>query len=50
MTPPLDPSLLVLDSENEAFFKATTRISDEQELRDHIRTVATEAYEASGRM
>ncbi|KAI9464086.1 hypothetical protein BJY52DRAFT_1251516 [Lactarius psammicola] len=45
MPPPLDPSLLVLDYDNEAFFKATTLISDVQELRDHIRTVATEAYE-----
>ncbi|KAI9438322.1 hypothetical protein H4582DRAFT_255501 [Lactarius indigo] len=45
MPPPLDPSLLVLDSDNEAFFKATTRISGSQELRDHIRAVATEAFE-----
>lgn len=46
----LDPSFLVLDEENEAFFKAVTRISDVQELRDHIRTVATEAYKVSQRM
>lgn len=50
MPAPLDPSLLVLDSDNEAFFKATTLISDVQELRDHIRTVATEAYQVSRRM
>ena len=50
MPAPLDPSLLVLDSDNEAFFKATTLISDVQELRDHIRTVATEAYKVSRRI
>jgi len=43
--PPLDPSLLVLDAEDEAFFKATTKIDDTQELRDHIQKVAKEAYE-----
>lgn len=42
--------MLILDSENEAFFKAATGISDLQELRDHIRTVATEAYKVSERM
>lgn len=45
--PPLDPSLLVLDSDDEAFFKATTKINDTQELRDHIQMVAREAYEVS---
>lgn len=45
---PLDPSLLVLDSEDEAFFKATTQIGDTQELRNHIQGVAREAYEVSG--
>jgi hypothetical protein len=45
---PLDPSLLVLDSEDEAFFKAKTKIDDTQELRDHIQVVAREAYEVSG--
>ena len=44
-----DPSLLVLDSDNEAFFKATTPISDVQELREHILTVAAEAYEVSSK-
>lgn len=44
---PLDPSLLVLDSGDEAFFKATTKIDDTQELRNHIQTVAREAYEVS---
>ena len=44
---PLDPSLLVLDSEDEAFFKATTRIDDTQKLRNHIQGVAREAYEVS---
>ncbi|KAI0301345.1 hypothetical protein BC826DRAFT_905092 [Russula brevipes] len=42
---PLDPSLLVLDSDDEAFFKATTNIDDTQELRNHIQMVAREAYE-----
>jgi len=45
ITAPLDPSLLVLDSEDEAFFKATTKIDDTQELRNHIQGVAREAYE-----
>ena len=45
---PLDPSLLVLDSGDEAFFKATTQIDDPQELRNHIQRVAKEAYEVSG--
>jgi hypothetical protein len=45
--PPLDPSLLVLDSEDEAFFKAITKIDDTQELRNHIQRVAREAYEVS---
>lgn len=44
---PLDPSLLVLDAGDEAFFKATTKIDDTQELRSHIQTVAREAYEVS---
>ena len=44
---PLDPSLLVLDPEDEAFFKATTKIDDTQELRTHIQGVAREAYEVS---
>jgi hypothetical protein len=43
---PLDSSLLVLDSEDEVFFHATTKI-DTQELRDHIQMVAREAYEVS---
>ena len=43
----LDPSLLVLDSEDEAFFKATTKIDDTQELRNHIQSVARQAYEVS---
>ncbi|KAH9990200.1 hypothetical protein BJV74DRAFT_837123 [Russula compacta] len=38
LPPPLDPSLL-------AFFKATTKIGDTQELRHHIQKVANEAYE-----
>lgn len=45
---PLDSSLLVLDSEDETFLKATTRIDDTQKLRDHIQLVAREAYEVSG--
>jgi hypothetical protein len=45
---PLDPSLLVLDAGDEAFFKATTKIVDTQELCSHIQTVAREAYEVSG--
>lgn len=44
---PLDPSLLVLDAGDEAFFKALTKIDDTQELRDHIQTVAREGYEVS---
>jgi hypothetical protein len=46
---PLDPSLLVLTSSDEDFLKAITRIDDAQELRNHIRRVAREAYEASWR-
>ena len=45
--PALDPSLLVLDPEDEAFFKATTKIDDTEELRNHIQSVAREAYEVS---
>lgn len=46
--PPLDPSLLVLDSDDEAFFKATTKIGDTQELLHHIQRVANKAYEVGG--
>jgi len=45
--PPLDSSLLVLDPKDKAFFKATTKIDDTQELRNHIREVAKGAYEVS---
>lgn len=41
---PLDLSLLVLNPDEENFLKAITKIDDAQELRDHIRRVATEAY------
>ncbi|KAI0260008.1 hypothetical protein BC834DRAFT_832569 [Gloeopeniophorella convolvens] len=41
---PLDPSLLVLDSEEESFFKATTGIDDAAHLRKHIQHVARKAY------
>jgi hypothetical protein len=51
MTTPaaLDPSLLVLTSDDEDFLKAITRIDDAQELRDHIQRVGREAYEVSWR-
>lgn len=42
---PPDPSLLVLDSDEEAFLKAATKIEDTEELRSHIQSIALEAFE-----
>ena len=42
---PPDPSLLVLDSDEEVFLKATTNIEDTEELRSHIQRIALEAFE-----
>jgi len=41
---PLDTSILTLDNDELAFFKETTGIHDEQELKDHICAVQAEAY------
>jgi len=40
----LDGTLLELDPEEEAFFKAETGIRDTEELRKHIIEVQEEAY------
>jgi len=42
---PPDPSLLVLDFDEEAFLKAATNIEDTEELRSHIQRIAWEAFE-----
>ncbi|KAI0252758.1 hypothetical protein BJV78DRAFT_1091313, partial [Lactifluus subvellereus] len=42
---PLDLSLLVLNPDEENFLRAITKVDDARELRDHIRRVATKAYE-----
>ena len=45
--PKLDPSLYSLDSDEAAFFKQLTGISDEQALKEHILAVQSKAYEVS---
>ncbi len=42
---PPDLSLLVLDSDEEAFLKAATNIDDTEELRNHVQRIAKEAFE-----
>jgi len=44
---PLDETFLELDPEEEAFFKAETRIQDTEELKKHIVEVQKEAYDVS---
>jgi hypothetical protein len=44
----LDGSQLELNPEEEAFFKAETRIQDTEKLRKHITEVQEEAYKVSG--
>jgi len=41
---PLDKDILNLDDKELAFFKDTTKIQDEKELKDHIARVQGEAY------
>jgi len=48
MPAPPDPSLLVLDSDEEAFLKAATNIDDSKELRNHIQRIAMEAFKVGG--
>ena len=43
----LDGTLLQLDLDGEAFFKAETRIQDTEELRKHIIEVQEEAYKVN---
>lgn len=44
---PLDPELLSLRSDEAAFFKAETGITDNEELRQHIIAVQAEAYKVA---
>ena len=46
-TTPLDHSLLVLNPDTEAFFKAETGIQDIEKLREHIIGVQKEAFKVS---
>jgi hemoglobin-like flavoprotein len=48
MPVPPDPSLLVLDSDEEAFLKAATNIDEPEELRNHIQRIAMQAFEVGG--
>ena len=41
---PLDPSLYKLEDDAAAFFKQVTGIHDDEELKQHILRVQTEAY------
>ena len=43
----LDGTLLQLDPDGEAFFRAETRIQDTEELKKHIIEVQEEAYKVS---
>jgi len=43
----LDETLLELDPEEEAFFKAETGIQDTEELRKHIIDIQEEAFKVS---
>lgn len=42
---PLDPSMYKLEKDEAAFFKQVTGIKDDEELKQHILRVQTEAYE-----
>ncbi|KAJ8518184.1 hypothetical protein ONZ45_g4715 [Pleurotus djamor] len=46
--PPLDPSLYALDAQATDFFKSTTGIQDDAELKAHIIKVQQKAYEICG--
>ena len=48
-TPPLDPSLYTLGTESLAFFKSTTGIHDDDELKAHILNVQAQAYAVCAR-
>lgn len=48
-TPLLDPSLYTLDTESLAFFKSTTGIYDDDELKEHILNVQAQAYAVCSR-
>lgn len=41
----LDPSLYKLRDDEKAFYQAATGINDDEELKEHIIAVQTEAYE-----
>lgn len=41
---PLDPSLYKLEEDEAAFFKQVTGIHDDEDLKQHILRVQTEAY------
>ena len=43
---PLDESFYSLDDEELAFFKANTKITDDDALKKHIMTLQAKAYEA----
>jgi hypothetical protein len=43
---PLNESFYSLDSEELAFFKANTKITDDDALKKHIMTVQAKAYKA----
>ena len=43
-TPPLDPSLYALGTESLAFFKSTTGIHNDNELKEHILNVQAQVY------
>jgi len=45
--PVLDPSLYYLTEAEAAFFKATTGINNDEELKAHILMVQEKAYKAS---
>ena len=42
--PPLNPGLYKLDAESLAFFKSTTGIQDDDQLKEHILDVQARAY------
>lgn len=44
IAPLLDPSLYTLSAESSAFFKSTTGIHDDNELKEHILNVQAQAY------
>lgn len=47
--PPLEPSLYALSTESLAFFKSTTGIGDDDELKEHIMNVQAQAYAVCAR-